>query len=81
MNTSVSSARTWIDALRLSTICELMPGCPSTRRSAACVAAASRVERLEEAVERVFRADAERGGALAVGLREAGQRRRRIAVR
>ena len=69
------SARTWIDALRLSIICELMPGCPSTRRNAACVAAASRVEDLQETVERVGRADAERGRALAVGLRQARQRR------
>ena len=36
------------------------------------------LEGLEEPVERVFRADAERGRALAIGLRESGQRRRRI---
>ena len=32
---SVSSARRWIDALRLSTSCELIDGCASTRRTAA----------------------------------------------
>ena len=75
MKTSVSSARTWIDALMLSIICELMPGCPSTSRNAACVVAASALERLQETVERVRRADAERGRAVAIGLRQAGQRR------
>ena len=75
MNTSVSSARTWIEALTLSTICELMPGCASTSRNAACVVAASRVERLEESVERVLRADGKRRRAVAIGLREPGQRR------
>ncbi len=73
--TSVRRARTWIDALMLSIICELIPGCPSTRRNAACVAAASALEDLQEIIERVGRAHAEGGGAVAVGLRQPRQRR------
>ena len=74
MNTSVRSARTWIDAFKLSTICELMPGWPSTSRSAALRGRGIRFECLEEAVERLLGADAERRRAVAVRLREPGQR-------
>src|SRR4029079_11997531 len=41
-NRSVSSARRWIDALRLSTSCELIEGCARSRRTAASASTASR---------------------------------------
>ena len=41
-NRSVSSARRWIDAFRLSTSCELMEGCASTSSMAARLSRASR---------------------------------------
>ena len=72
-NRSVSSARKWIDAFRLSTNCELIAGCAST----SCTAAL-RVERiaLEHGDERRVRS------WIDVQLRdEAGEERAQVRER
>ena len=72
-NRSVSSARRWIDAFRLSTSCELIAGCAST----SCTAArASRASRSSTAMK------AEYGAWIDVQLRdEAGEKGAQVRER